>query len=100
MRGKYSPTVSRAYMKDQKWWDNYTGRNDPDRTDWIQYDPEGFDSYGYDKNDIDRAGNHENDYMHNDGDYNRDEDFNNAYDDASDNWGFDGTKPTKYEEIK
>jgi len=100
MRGKYSPTVSRAYMKDQKWWDNYTGRNDPDRTDWIQYDPEGFDSYGYDKNDIDRAGNHENDYAHNDGDYNRDEDFNNAYDDASDNWGFDGVKPTKYEELK
>lgn len=97
MRGKYSPTVSTAYMRNQKWWDNYAHAGKTS-DEFVQYDPEGFDSYGYNKDDIDRAGNHENDYMHNNGDYNRDEDFNNEYDDASDDWGFDGTKPTKRSE--
>ena len=92
MRGKYSPTVSAAYMKDQDWWRKYTGENE---YTYNQYDPEGFDSYGYDKNDVDRAGNHEFDYVHNDGDYNRDEDYNNAYDQALDDWTFDGVKPVK-----
>lgn len=94
MRGKYSPTVTRAYMKDQEWWTKYayagvTG------DEFVQYDPDGYDSYGYNKDDIDRAGNHEYDYMHNDGDYDRDEDYNNAYYAASDDWGFDGVKPVK-----
>lgn len=93
MRGKYSPTVNIAYMRNQSWWDNYSGRNDPARIGWNQYDPQGFDSYGYDKDDIDRAGNHENDYAHNNGSHDRDEDYNNAYDAAYGDWGFDGVKP-------
>ena len=94
MRGKYSPTVTRAYMVDQKWWAKYayvgvTG------DEFVQYDPEGYDSYGYDKNDVDRAGNKEFDYVRNDGDYDRDEDYNLAYDAALDEWGFDGVKPVR-----
>lgn len=41
MRGKYSPTVTAAYMKDQGWFRNFM---DPHG---FIYDPEGFDSYGY-----------------------------------------------------
>jgi len=92
MRGKYSPTVSRAYMMDQNWWDKYaasTGESYP------TYDPEGFDQYGYNKDDVDRAGNHESNYYRNDGDYDQDEDYNLAYDAADRDWGFDGTKPVR-----
>jgi hypothetical protein len=90
MRGKYSPTISTAYMMDQLWWDKYaasTGESYP------TYDPEGFDRYGYNADDVDRAGNHERDYYHNDGDYDQDEDYNFAYEAAYRDWGFDGTKP-------
>jgi hypothetical protein len=96
MRGKYSPTVTAAYMKDQKWWDKYSGNDKPDV--YNQYDPEGYDSYGYDKNDVDRAGNPECAYYSNDGDYDRDEDYNIAYDTAYDEWGFDGVKPVRVKE--
>ena len=95
MRGKYSPTVSRAYMADQKWWTKYayagvTG------DEFVQYDPEGYDSYGYDKDDVDRAGNHESAYYHNDAlDHGIDDDFNYAYDAAYEEWTFDGVKPVK-----
>lgn len=88
MRGKYSPTVSAAYSKDQDWWEKF--HNDTD--EWAAYDREGYDCYGYNKNDIDRAGNHENDYIHSDdGDY-----FSGTnwkYEKAQDQWGFDGVKP-------
>ena len=57
MRGKYSPTVTTAYMRNQEWHRNFVA------PDGCVYDPEGFDSYGYDKNGYDRAGNHENDYI-------------------------------------
>ena len=93
MRGKYSPTVSRAYMMDQNWWDKFAGNNDP--AVYNQFDPEGFDSYGYNKDDVDRAGNLECEYYHNDGDYDQDEDYNLAYDAADRDWGFDGTKPVR-----
>lgn len=92
MRGKYSPTVSAAYMSDQEWWYKYSGANLPSET-YVQFDPEGYDSYGYDKNDVDRAGNHESNYYHNDADQSSGEDYNFAYDAALDDWGFDGTKP-------
>jgi hypothetical protein len=92
MRGKYSPTVTAAYMKDQKWWDKYSGNNNPDV--YNQYDPEGYDSYGYDKNDVDRAGNQECAYYSNDA-WAEDEDYNIAYDTAYESWGFDGVKPVK-----
>lgn len=89
MRGKYSPTVSAAYMKDQEWWKNYSTGNRPNVFE--QYDPEGYDSYGYDVNDTDRAGNQEHEYYHNDNEYGD----NYAYEHASCEWGFDGTKPVK-----
>lgn len=99
MRGKYSPTVSVAYMKDQSWWTKYayTGKS---ADEFVQYDPEGFDSYGYNEDGFDRAGNHEHDYVYNDGDYNRDEDYNIAYDIALDAWDFDGVKPSTADEMQ
>ncbi len=87
MRGKYSPTVSRAYCLDQKWWDKYSQGN--------SYDPEGYDMYGYNKDDIDRAGNEEYQYYHNDAPFELDLDYNNLYDDALLSWTFDGVKPVK-----
>lgn len=91
MRGKYSPTVSRAYMHDQDWWRKYTGENE---YTYHQYDPEGYDSYGYNKDDVDRAGNHESAYYSNDA-WAEDEDYNIAYDTAYDEWIFDGVKPVR-----
>lgn len=92
MRGKYSPTVSAAYMADQRWWTKYA-YSGVTGDEFVQYDPEGYDSYGYNADDVDRAGNHENDYILNDGDYDLDENFNYAYDHACGAWGFDGVKP-------
>jgi hypothetical protein len=92
MRGKYSPTVTAAYIKDQKWWDKYSGNDKPDV--YNQYDPEGYDSYGYDKDDVDRAGNQECAYYSNDA-WAEDEDYNIAYDAAYDAWGFDGVTPVR-----
>lgn len=57
--GKYSPTVSFAYMKDQDWWDKNNTNGD------VNYDDDGYDRYGYDRDDRDRAGVYENDYMMN-----------------------------------
>lgn len=94
MRGKYSPTVSRAYMKDQEWWTKYAyaGKTSDE---FVQYDPEGYDSYGYDKDDVDRAGNNEYVYYRNDCPHPEHADYNIAYDVASDAWGFDGVKPVR-----
>lgn len=58
MQGKYSPTVSGWYDRDQQWWHkNYVS------SEFSLYDKDGYDSYGYDANDKDRAGNHEYDYI-------------------------------------
>ena len=94
MRGKYSPTVSAAYMVNQKWWDRYS---EDENGNWNQYDPEGYDSYGYDKNDCDRAGNQEYEYYSNDSDdeYGPDADINFKYEAAMDEWTFDGVKPVR-----
>lgn len=92
MRGKYSPTVTAAYMADQEWWVKYTKALM--YTLHTQYDPEGYDSYGYNKDDIDRAGNNEYEYYHNDCSMD-DNDYNWKYDDALGQWGFDGVKPVK-----
>jgi hypothetical protein len=91
MRGKYSPTVTAAYMKNQKWWDRFS---ESENGDWNQYDPDGYDSYGYDKNDVDRAGNNESDYYQAD-DYDVDPDYNSLYENALNEWTFDGTKPVR-----
>jgi hypothetical protein len=90
MRGKYSPTVSRAYMTDKHWWDKYSGDTD---AMWVPYDPEGYDSYGYNQNGVDRAGNDEFDYVQNDAPHGSDWDYNHRYDDTANAWGFDGVKP-------
>ena len=88
MRGKYSPTVTAAYMADQNWHRNYMA------PDGFLYDPEGYDSYGYNEDNVDRAGNEECDYYPNDADpFYTDDDFNWKYDSALSAWGFDGTKP-------
>ena len=87
MRGKYSPTVTAAYMKDQGWFRNFM---DPHG---FIYDPEGFDSYGYNEDDIDRAGNNECVYYCNDAPWDSEDDYNWKYEDALNAWGFDGTKP-------
>lgn len=86
MRGKYSPTVTAAYMADQEWFTKYTGAGG----NWVHYDKEGFDSYGYDVNDVDRAGNQEHVYY-------EDDEFgeNWWYNQALRDWGFDGTKPVR-----
>ena len=95
MRGKYSPTVNAAYMKDQEWWNKYSGSDKPS-VEYIQYDPDGYDSYGYDSQDMDRAGNYEYEYYSDD-----DHDGGNIkYNIAVDEWGFDGTKPqARYEPV-
>lgn len=87
MRGKYSPTVTAAYMKDQDWWRKYTGE---DEFTYHQYDPEGYDSYGYNSEDMDRAGNEE--YV-----YYEDDEFgeNWRYNQALEDWTFDGVKPVR-----
>jgi hypothetical protein len=101
-RGKYSPTVSAAYMKDPDWFRKYCGLAPHGDVIYSPYDPDGFDSYGYDKNDIDRAGNDEFEYLHNDAiDRGLDDnyDFNFKYDDALGQWGFDGAKPVLISQI-
>ena len=94
MRGKYSPTVSCAYMKDQSWWDKYAyaGKTSDE---FVQYDPEGYDSYGYNAEDMDRAGNYEHEYYSNDEGEGIWDGENWAYNRALDEWGFDGVKPVK-----
>lgn len=91
MRGKYSPTVTAAYMADQEWFTKYTGAGG----NWVHYDAEGFDSYGYNVNDVDRAGNWECSYYENNAPDFVDDDYNWAYDAALAAWSFDGKKPVR-----
>ena len=95
-RGKYSPTVNVAYQVNQKWWREYAYSTQRNLDDFVEYDPEGFDSYGYNADGVDRAGYSEFAYLHNDAaDLGFDYDYNRAYDVVSDDWGFDGVKPVK-----
>lgn len=86
MRGKYSPTVSEAYIQDQNWHARLRGDNPV-------YDVDGYDSYGYNKDDVDRAGNHESAYYADDIVCSVWGPCNFAYDTASAAWGFDGVRP-------
>jgi hypothetical protein len=55
--GKYSPTVSNWYRRDQKWHEKHCAENE-----W--YDRDGYDSYGYHRDtEQDRAGYTEWDYL-------------------------------------
>lgn len=60
-QGKYSPTVSKSYKQNQKWFEDYLDEKSLGMTD-----KEGYDSYGYDENGMDREGNQEDDYWFND----------------------------------
>ena len=86
--GKYSPTVTRAYMQDQEWH-----RKLQTETDW--HDDEGYDSYGYHRDtELDRAGYSELDYLSS-GRWD-DEDFSYPlYDNVYSEWRFDGVRPKK-----
>jgi hypothetical protein len=83
--GKYSPTVSRWYAKDQDWWKKNGGGFgngiDPKSYD----DDEGYDSYGYSDNGDgeDRAGYSESDYGM---DYDEDSDMYPTYERVSAEW--------------
>lgn len=78
MIGKYSPTVSAAYDKDQDWFEKIAGDK--------MFDPDGYDIYGYNRDGIDRARVHELEYSGRDDDG----DFYMMIEGA---WGFDGTRP-------
>ena len=92
--GKYSPTVSSAYAKDQGWWER-NGGEDPVNKDKPYaiycFDRDGYDSYGYNIDGIDRAGNAEDDYLGAGewvGDDNE-EYVNTLYEEAEGDWGVD-----------
>lgn len=57
--GKYSPTVTESYCRDQDWWDKHHNPDD----DSSLFDADGFDSYGYNAAGVDRAGHREEDYL-------------------------------------
>lgn len=67
--GKYSPTVSMWYARDQEWFEKNGGHCTVynaagEVIDYTLYDKDGYDSYGYHKDtELDRAGNYENDYL-------------------------------------
>lgn len=102
MRGKYSPTVTAAYMRDQEWHakllaSHGTFEADGTPSEYGRYDVDGFDSYGYNKHNIDRADNDENDYALDD--YDADdqviEGHNWLYEQTLSEWKFDGVRPVR-----
>jgi hypothetical protein len=79
--GKYSPTVSRAYVVNQNWFKEVYDDNG-----WVtSYDAQGYDRYGYDKDDVDRAGNNEYAYAYSENE--------GLYEDVQSEWGYDGNTP-------
>lgn len=87
--GKYSPTVTAAYMKDQEWH-----RKLQSEEDW--HDDEGYDSYGYHKEtELDRAGFSEWDYLGS-GEWIGEEYCHPLLEDVYSEWGFDGVRPKKH----
>jgi hypothetical protein len=91
--GKYSPTVSAAYARDQEWH-----RKLQTAEDW--HDDEGYDSYGYHRDtELDRAGFSEWDYMstfETDGN----EFYHSLYDHIINEWTFDGVRPIKRADLR
>jgi len=77
--GKYSPTVSASYAKDQRWWYDHCDEGE-------LYDRDGYDSYGYHhETEKDRAGYTEWDYLGN-GQWVEDEYRYPLYEDVAGNW--------------
>lgn len=86
--GKYSPTVTVAYLRDQEWHSRL-------QTEMDWHDDEGYDSYGYHKETKqDRAGYTEGDYI-GDCEYVGDNCYARLYDTVDSEWTFDGTRPVK-----
>lgn len=85
--GKYSPTVSVSYQKDQEWFEKNGGGFGNGINKDSCYDNDGFDSYGYNEDGFDRAGIHENAYMQT---YTviEDEFYYTLYEEISDDWNF------------
>lgn len=85
--GKYSPTVSAAYAKDQDWWER-NGGEDPANKGNEEYffDRDGYDSYGYDSLGKDRAGNSEDEYLLT-SEWQGDELVYTLFDDIGSRWG-------------
>lgn len=86
--GKYSPTVSASYMRDQQWWERngggYGNGKNPDSHD----DDDGFDSYGYSDGGqgVDRAGYTENDYAEGEWDEALEDFHHDLYDRVAGEW--------------
>lgn len=84
--GKYSPTVSTSYAKDQNWFTKNGGDFGNGKNPDSLYDDDGFDSYGYNENSIDRAGISESSYMTNYSQYPDGELYYRLYEEISDDW--------------
>ncbi|ASV44365.1 hypothetical protein PBI_SCTP2_350 [Salicola phage SCTP-2] len=71
MLGKYSPTISGWYSKDQNWFEKNGGGFDNGYNPNSDLDNDGYDSYGYTSSDsfedYDREGFYERDYWSNKG---------------------------------
>ena len=86
--GKYSPTVTVAYLRDQEWHSRL-------QTEMDWYDDEGYDNYGYHRDTkLDRAGHTENDYL-SCGEWIEEEYCYPLYDNILNQWAYDGTRPVK-----
>lgn len=84
--GKYSPTVSTSYSKDQDWYEKNGGGYGNGKNPDADYDDDGYDSYGYNAEGYDRAGNTESHYLNS-----RERDFNDDFyyplaEDVSSEW--------------
>lgn len=84
--GKYSPTVSTSYAKDQNWFTKNGGDFGNGKNPDSLYDDDGFDSYGYDENNVDRAGISESSYMNSYSQYPDGELYYRLYEEISDDW--------------
>lgn len=86
--GKYSPTVSGWYSRNQQWFKEVPPEQN---CGLVGYDAQGYDRYGYNTEDVDRAGHHEFEYL-------QSEEINGEYEyvlfgQVQDNWW---TKPFPY----
>ncbi len=91
--GKYSPTVSYSYSRDQSWWERNGGGYGNGKNPECDNDDDGFDRYGY-SGEVgtgpDRAGHDENEYLDARGWCDMEGDYHyeyELYDDISSEWG-------------
>lgn len=83
--GKYSPTVSTSYMRDQNWWRDNGGGFENGKNPDSDLDDDGYDSYGYSGefgDGPDRAGFTEDQYAT---DYHYDDEYDILYHPTYDN---------------